>query len=281
MFDGWNFESCATGSASDTSCATGSASVSRHDVGSHSALAEPVAHTRAAHALEPEVGADAIPLRTNPFATRWTRPGAVPFQFTDTMTIDDVVRRLLKGDWRGAIVGPHGSGKSTLLAMLLPATKALGKHTVIVRLHDGQWRLPLSRQERKQLGATDVLVIDGYEQLGRYQRWRVSRQCRRQGCGLLVTSHSPCDLPILFCAEPSLGLVERLIERCLPPHEGRISSQDIERAWQRHAGNVREVFFELYDRFEAHSPIVRITTELPAIVTCRLAVRLGRSASTT
>ncbi|MEX2137841.1 MAG: hypothetical protein WD894_01165 [Pirellulales bacterium] len=218
---------------------------------------------------------------TNPFATRWTRPGAIPYQFADTMTIDDAVRRLNEGEWRGAVVGPHGSGKSSLLVMLMPAIEAVGKHVVVVRLHDGQRRLPLSRQEFKQLGTADVLMIDGYEQLGRYERWRLSRQCRRRGCGLLVTSHTPYGLPILFRTEPSLGLVERLIERCLPPHDGRISRQDIEQAWHRHAGNVREVFFELYDRFEARRPIVRITTELPAIVTSAVARPLGWIASAT
>ena len=190
---------------------------------------------------------------TNPFSTRWTRPGAMPFLFPDSMTVDDLVRQLRRSEWRGAIVGPHGSGKSALLAMLVPAIEAVGKRAVVVRLHDGQRRLPLSHHEMKDVGATEVLVIDGYEQLGRWQRWRLSRHCRRWRCGLLVTSHSACDLPVLFRTVPSLALVERLIERCLPPHEGRISREDVERVWQRHAGNMREAFFDLYDLFEART----------------------------
>jgi hypothetical protein len=47
-------------------------------------------------------------------------------------------------------------------------------------------------------------------------------------------------------------------------------------AWQRHAGNVREIFFELYDQFEARRPIVRITTDLPDKVTSSFAATVGR-----
>jgi hypothetical protein len=219
--------------------------------------------------------------RTNPFATRWTRPGAIPFQFPCAMTSDDVLQRLMEHGWQGAIVGPHGSGKSTLLATLLPALKAAGKHSIVVRLHNGERRLPLSRRELNQFGPADLVVIDGYEQLGRYQRWRLSRHCRRRHFGLLVTSHGACDLPVLFRTEPTLGLIEHLIEHHLPAHEGRIGRQDVQHAWQRHAANVREVFFELYDRFEALRPIVRFTTGLPAVVTSPPAERLGQIASGT
>jgi hypothetical protein len=68
---------------------------------------------------------------------------------------------------------------------------------------------------------------------------------------LLVTSHRECGLPVLYCAQPNLAMVERLIGESLPWHGGRISRADIHRAWQRHGGNVREVLFELYDVFEA------------------------------
>lgn len=216
--------------------------------------------------------------QTNPFATRWTRPGAMPFMFSDSTTIADLVRRLWANNWRCAIVGPHGSGKSTLLAMLVPAIAAIGRRTVTVCLRDGQRRLPLSRRELQKLGPANVLIIDGYEQLGRFPRWRLSRQCRRNGFGLLVTSHGACNLPVLWWSQPSLDLVEQLIERCLPPHGGQICREDVEAAWQRHFGNVREVFFDLYDRFETRRPIVRITTELPPAITISAAANVGRLA---
>ena len=36
----------------------------------------------------------------------------------------------------------------------------------------------------------------------------------------------------------------------LPPHHGKITRVEIQTAWDRHGGNVREVFFELYNLFE-------------------------------
>ena len=48
-----------------------------------------------------------------------------------------------------------------------------------------------------------------------------------------------------------MATVRWLIENCLPPHEDKITVLDIEHAFLRHGGNVREVFFELYDVFES------------------------------
>jgi hypothetical protein len=104
-----------------------------------------------------------------------------------------------------------------------------------------------------RLGRGSILVIDGYEQLGRWRRWCFARGFGLRGCGLLVTAHTDCGLPTIYRTSPDLKMVERLIEYALPPHGGRICRDDVERAWRRNAGNVREVFFELYDRFEARS----------------------------
>ena len=55
---------------------------------------------------------------TNPFATCWTRPGAIAFHFPPGESAEQLVARLAADNWRGEIVGPHGSGKSTLLETL-------------------------------------------------------------------------------------------------------------------------------------------------------------------
>ena len=190
-------------------------------------------------------------LESNPFATRWTRPGAVRFDFDGRGTIDRLVERLAECDWRGAIVGPHGSGKSTLVAALLPACEAAGRTATLFRLQGGQRQLPETPGKLDGLEGTSLFVIDGYEQLGRLCRWRLARRCRRMGSGLLVTSHRECGLPVLFRTEPKLSIVERLVDQSLPWHDGRIKQTDIDRAWQRHGPNVREVLFELYDVFES------------------------------
>jgi hypothetical protein len=193
----------------------------------------------------------AIAILSNPFATRWTRPGAIRYDFDGRGTVDGLVQRLAERGWQGAIVGPHGSGKSTLVAALLPAFESAGRTASVVHLHEGQRRLPEPHSRFDRLAQASLLVIDGYEQLGRFRRWHLAAQCRRVGCGLLVTSHRECGLPVLFRTEPDLSIVERLIGESLPPHGGRISGADVHRAWQRHGPNVREVLFELYDVFEA------------------------------
>src|ERR1700752_1716028 len=79
---------------------------------------------------------------TNPFATRWVRPGAVPYHFTDGTNAPGLIASLKANHWRGAIIGPHGSGKSTLLATLVPLIKAAGRHVRAISLHDRQRALP-------------------------------------------------------------------------------------------------------------------------------------------
>ena len=60
------------------------------------------------------------PSADNPFSTRYTRPGAIPFRFPPGTSADGLVEQLRRQQWRGAIVGPHGSGKSSLVAALVP-----------------------------------------------------------------------------------------------------------------------------------------------------------------
>src|SRR5688572_1019538 len=80
---------------------------------------------------------------SNPFATCWTRPGAIPFQFSDGESTTSLIARFESQRWRGAIVGPHGSGKSTLLESLKLELFAGGRHIHFVQVHNGQRRLPV------------------------------------------------------------------------------------------------------------------------------------------
>ena len=75
-----------------------------------------------------------------------------------------------------------------------------------------------------------------------------------RGCGLLITAHKSFGFPPLFTATTSLGLTVQLAIALLPDHAtNQISKADIEEAFGRHEGNVREVFFDLYDRYEQHA----------------------------
>jgi hypothetical protein len=133
----------------------------------------------------------------------------------------------------------------------MPAMESAGRVAVLITLGDGQKRLPVSLRQLDRHRDKLVVVIDGYEQLGRLSRWRLISYCRRREHGLLVTAHGNCGLPAIFRTDPDLATIERVVEHSLPPHGGRICRMDLERAWRRHGVNVRELLFELYDLFES------------------------------
>jgi energy-coupling factor transporter ATP-binding protein EcfA2 len=197
-----------------------------------------------------------IPSRhSNPFATCWTRPGAIPYCFPPGQSAACLVKRLSEHNWWGEIVGPHGSGKSTLLATLLPLLRAAGRDVHSIALHDGQRSLPrgwISRalMEGGSEAAHRVLVVDGYEQLAPWWRWWLRLICRRAGAGLLVTSHAPAGLPPLVCTSPDWRLVERLVDMLLQRVPSPITGRDIVASHACHGSNVRETLFDLYDRHE-------------------------------
>jgi energy-coupling factor transporter ATP-binding protein EcfA2 len=194
---------------------------------------------------------------TNPFATRWVRPGAIPYRFMDGASAAAIVERLSNNGWRGAIVGPHGSGKSTLLACLRPLIESAGRAIRTISLHDRQRAVPaefaraVRGKDRSNLPT--MLVVDGYEQLG----WRARRQlraaCKGNECGLLATTHRESAagrLPNLYCTQASLETVQYLVDHVLPSHGGLIEPGDVAAAFEGHQPNVRETLFALYDLFE-------------------------------
>ena len=58
--------------------------------------------------------------RSNPFSSRYVRPGAIPFFFPEDCRVELLLSRLEENGWQGEILGRHGSGKSALLAHLIP-----------------------------------------------------------------------------------------------------------------------------------------------------------------
>jgi len=196
-----------------------------------------------------------------------------------------LVRELADKSWRAAIVGPHGSGKSTLLETLKPALVEAGCHLVAISLHDGEHRLARSVwQDLKCVGESPVsarrdipagslavssdsrqlLIIDGYEQLSWLERWRVDRFCRDSGIGLLVTSHAavrfPVRIPTLIVTTPSLPLVSQLVDDLASKVSTPITPEDVAASHACHGSNVRDIFFDLYDRHELRRSQTRTQT---------------------
>ena len=214
--------------------------------------------------------------RENPFCTRRIRPGAIPFLFSVGQDAEALVERLRENGWWGEITGTHGSGKSALLATLIPLIERAGQHVTLVELHDGQRRLPLrlggdhgpkwgghpclpwlsqigrllGRQECLPHLLPEVLVIDGYEQLSRWRRWRLRRLCRRRGWGLVVTAHAPLGFPPLWQTAITPGLAQAVVNRLLAGHASPLPGPELAECLARHQGDLREALFDLYDRYE-------------------------------
>jgi hypothetical protein len=192
-------------------------------------------------------------METNPFSTRFVRPGAAPYLFPDGLSAETLAGRLADLGWTAQIVGPHGSGKSTLLQTLIARIEAAGRRPTLVTLHEGERRLPQAAWETIAQGAPALLAVDGYEQLGRWTRERLRKSCRRRGTGLLVTTHEPAGLPTLFFVSPSLDTTRAVVRRLLANSGCPITDDDIAHCFEKTGGNVRETLFALYDLAEKRS----------------------------
>ena len=194
----------------------------------------------------------------NPFATCWTRPGAIPFRFENGVDAEHLIAKLAAQNWRGAIIGPHGSGKSTLLETLKPALAAAGRNIHSVALRDGQRHLPSDAFAALERIATNrLLIVDGYEQLSHFERLRLAWYCHRRQCGLLVTAHVSVGLPTLITLTPSPGLIEQLVVELCAEVSTPVAMDQVTASHARHGSNVRETFFDLYDHYEQVRRTVR------------------------
>lgn len=220
--------------------------------------------------------------RSNPFATCWTRPGALSFQFPEGRSARQMISQLAAHNWLGQIVGPHGSGKSSLVATLVPEIVAAGRQVKLLsaragELYDcaappsdsalrhqehGPASLPLSRSRVLQVApGLPVVIVEGFEQLGWWQRRQWRTVCRRRGVGLLVTSHQSCGLPMLIRLVPDCRLIEQLVADLCTQVSTGITMADVAASYARHGANVREILFELYDRHERWSQYCRTRSQ--------------------
>ncbi len=195
-----------------------------------------------------------IDVSENPFFARRVRPGAIPFIFPPGQNAETLVERLRQSGWRGEIVGPHGSGKSTLAVSLAGALERAGCTVVMVSLHDGQRRLPLNLRRDAGLRPPAVLIVDGYEQLGRLSRWTLNRWCRRSEIGLLVTAHAPVGFPAIFRTEATLDVARQVVDALLDGRNAPFSTEEIAQRLSRYGGDLRETLFDLYDLYEKRRP---------------------------
>jgi hypothetical protein len=190
------------------------------------------------------------PSTDNPFSASRIRPGAVEFLFGEGDSIAACLVRLSRNGGWGQIRGPHGSGKSTLLCALVPRLEESGRRVVQFTLQDRQRSLPVSPAELDEWDQSTQVIIDGFEQLSWINRWRIKRFCRRRGCGLLITTHRDLGFPDVTVTAPTVELAHRIAARLLDGWPGLIQSEDVEKSFAEHGGDLRETFFALYDLYE-------------------------------
>ena len=185
---------------------------------------------------------------SNPFATRYIRPGAQDYIFPPGSSAEQLVETLRQNNWCGQIIGPHGSGKSTLVAAIIPALQSAGRNVI-------------HYPSAIQLDATTQLVVDGYEQLSWLQRRSLVQRCKKFQAGLLVTAHRDMHLPTLVLTEPSLELTRAVVARLLAAGSDSITADEIADAYQQTGGNIRETLFKLFDVYQERSHRSNIKAE--------------------
>ncbi len=197
---------------------------------------------------------------SNPFSTRFIRPGAVPFLFPTEQTgakqnLAALVDKLSSLGSRAQIVGPHGSGKSTLVRQLIAVLARRDLPSHLVTLHDGERRMPAGWEAAAQHIAAEhtavrLIIVDGYEQLGAWSRWALQFRCRSRGWQLLVTAHRDVGLPILFRTATDLATARSIVAHLVAPSDNNIDETSIADSFAAARGNVRDMLFALYDRYE-------------------------------
>ena len=127
--------------------------------------------------------------------------------------------------------------------------------TLTVEANEKAWQVVRGKDcsIRNLLSAADdqdTVVIDGYDSLGWFSRFRLNQKLRKKGCRLLATTHSRMrSLQALVELRPTLADFARVIANWQP--RVTISDSDLEAVWNQHDGNIRECLFELYDRWDA------------------------------
>lgn len=203
--------------------------------------------------------------RSNPFCTRFVRPGAIPYRFeSDAVNAADAIVSELTRTNRGAIVGPQGTGKSTLLVTLMPMLREAFAGADLVALHapspQTSWiarirhRRTLTRRVLARFRSAapgGIVVVDGVEQLGRLGTRAICQIAGRRRLAVLVTSHRDVHgMTTLFRTRLHPGLVSRLTDSLLADSPVVVAEAVRASVVSRNLATVhdlREFWFELYD----------------------------------
>lgn len=105
------------------------------------------------------------------------------------------------------------------------------------------------KQSKAYWHKSDLLILDGFEQLGRFHQRRVIFETQVRQMGLLVTSHSEVGLPTLIHTRLDAAKASRIVDLLLKQNENEfdISRARLVELCAAYDGNMREVLMNLYD----------------------------------
>jgi hypothetical protein len=184
----------------------------------------------------------AMPPKNNPFRSECV--DALEYRLRDA-TWPMLLTRLEELRFRAAIVGPRGRGKTTLLDALAPRLRAQGWSTHRLRLCSSHRDFtPREWRTLSACGDTDLILLDGAEQLGPLRRLKLLLLARHAG-GLVITTHRTAFFPTLYECRTSPELLETLVGKLAPQYALDGAASGV--LHRRHRGNVRDALRELYD----------------------------------
>jgi len=175
-----------------------------------------------------------IPARENPFATRFT--DSLPFVFEDGETWDSIFRRFQLLRFKASVIGRKGSGKTTFLLQFAQYLTGKGFRVRYVRVPS----IPSPT-------AGEILIVDGFEQLGFISRILFKWKARRAK-GLLLSCHENPPLPVLLHCSTTDMLLRRLV-RSLTKDEGYLPIEESKSLLERSKGSIRDALRCLYDTY--------------------------------
>jgi hypothetical protein len=178
-----------------------------------------------------------VKARLNPFASK--RLLQIRYELQQE-SWTQLLQRLAQFNYRAAIVGPEGSGKTTLL------------EDIALRLRNRfvlKWfTLSVNQRELKipDIRHNHLILLDGFDLLPPWKRkwllWK-AKNCH----GLIVTAHSPTTLPTLVECSTTPELLDRISKKLVESPQKQLNHA----LFQKHQGNLRDVFRELYDIWAA------------------------------
>ena len=185
----------------------------------------------------------------NPFSA--TRQHRLKYKFPKTDCWKSFLLRLDKNSWSGAIVGDKGNGKTTFMLELETILKSLDLDVRLLFLNDEKMRFSSKDWKRikSKISQNTIYLFDGSEQLSTLRWWQFIFFVRKAK-GVVITRHSVGRLKTILEASSTFELFVSLVASLLEDRNqiyDLIPDDTLHLLYDKHQGNIRLAFFDLYD----------------------------------